>query len=1161
MQFFRQKNGAISIFLVIILVPCMMVSSLFVDIGRVHLSKGMANSSADLALNTLMTRYDADLKEFYGLAASCQSIDEFYSMSVDYFERTMTSQGLTEEEADLMVDEFKLAFTDLASRNPSDLLDVEVVDATVSSALDTSNMANPTLIKDGIIEFMKYRAPIGIAERGILTLLGGSKQQLENEKEENELRKKKDTYYESAKDFYTTAQTIYFALKNYTAQGYTEEKINGLLTTINGYKDTYKEIHKALVFDLMNTEGLVSINRPKYNDTNDSFKVYTYPGEAYWDENGIMQQKLATEDDIKNLINQLILAISNFNTAKQTLENSFIEYKGSTEADPYYDIQYWVKGGKAIQTSLASFDQSMKALMTARNALKNAEEYLYVEDYYNIFEKENPTKWRISDGQYSVYDKFSQDLSTKEHYNSVIAQYDSIYNTYICTIDINENSTDKYVKYISILERISNDDANRAKLSASTNILSNGKSVETTITDIKTEIGNIRQGFVDRKEELEAINGLLDILEGYRSARKTNFDSWESAADNLDEKSEMAEEDMAAINEGQPEKNIKPEKDVVDEVTADDIKNMKTRISGMIGLYDTLIDIIDTQKYGGAEIRFLTSVDGVKTVSGIDKTELNKNQYLSISSLNQYVNDTFSYTGDEPKVDYTDENHPSISHSPIPALYDWMLLKGWDAEIVNKAICSKCNKEFDSTCYDEAIAREQELEQIKQDAATESGANSEDIKTADKIDKSVCPECQYGNTEGYDEDADAGDPENAPAPDDDGKETGDIKKDKEANKSEVPFPSDFSTGGISLIDNFEGLLGTIGDLFTDTGETLESARDALYTTEYIFGMFSHQAYEEEAKYQIMLDNAGKEGIPARTTLTTLGPISIKSHFNNEKVKEIYNSDDPEITYNKSLTNNKICGENNYAYGAEIEYILKADTNSKNYTNIYGNIYAIRYLTNIPAGFTTFWKIPSASSDKDEDKNHNMPELIAKATLYQSVSTAVSTATYGIIPAPLVKGVLILVEVAVETVLDMEYLKAGLPVKFIKGKCDENWGFTRTIEIEDKKNKKGEIVGAKVKLGYTFYSDYLYVFMITGLLNEDSLDGIYKRIGDVVQANMQKITSYDKYQLCKAITHFKFTATLKVNSLMIDLPIFNGIDNQLDTKDDWCTYDVDIVRGY
>lgn len=247
MQFFRQKNGAISIFLVIILVPCMMVSSLFVDIGRVHLSKGMANSSADLALNTLMTRYDADLKDFYGLAASCQSIDEFYSMSVDYFERTMTSQGLTEEEADLMVDEFKLAFTDLASRNPSDLLDVEVVDATVSSALDTSNMANPTLIKDGIIEFMKYRAPIGIAERGILTLLGGSKQQLENADAEDDLRKKKDEYYESCKDFYTTARQIYFNLVSYTGKGYTEEKINSLLTTINGYNGVYKEIHTALV--------------------------------------------------------------------------------------------------------------------------------------------------------------------------------------------------------------------------------------------------------------------------------------------------------------------------------------------------------------------------------------------------------------------------------------------------------------------------------------------------------------------------------------------------------------------------------------------------------------------------------------------------------------------------------------------------------------------------------------------------------------------------------------------------------------------------------------------------------------------------------------------------------------------------------------------------
>ena len=63
MRCFHKNRGAISVFLVIILVPCMLVSSVFVDISRVQLSRAVAESSADLALSTLMTYYDYDLNE------------------------------------------------------------------------------------------------------------------------------------------------------------------------------------------------------------------------------------------------------------------------------------------------------------------------------------------------------------------------------------------------------------------------------------------------------------------------------------------------------------------------------------------------------------------------------------------------------------------------------------------------------------------------------------------------------------------------------------------------------------------------------------------------------------------------------------------------------------------------------------------------------------------------------------------------------------------------------------------------------------------------------------------------------------------------------------------------------------------------------------------
>ena len=58
--FSKRERGAVSVFLVIILVPCMLVASIFVDVGRVYLSKSMAESAADMALNSLMTQYDAD---------------------------------------------------------------------------------------------------------------------------------------------------------------------------------------------------------------------------------------------------------------------------------------------------------------------------------------------------------------------------------------------------------------------------------------------------------------------------------------------------------------------------------------------------------------------------------------------------------------------------------------------------------------------------------------------------------------------------------------------------------------------------------------------------------------------------------------------------------------------------------------------------------------------------------------------------------------------------------------------------------------------------------------------------------------------------------------------------------------------------------------------
>ncbi len=67
MKIFRKKKkdglrkGAITVFLTVILVPCLVFASVFTDLSRVELAKARAVSAADLSLNAVLANYDPDL--------------------------------------------------------------------------------------------------------------------------------------------------------------------------------------------------------------------------------------------------------------------------------------------------------------------------------------------------------------------------------------------------------------------------------------------------------------------------------------------------------------------------------------------------------------------------------------------------------------------------------------------------------------------------------------------------------------------------------------------------------------------------------------------------------------------------------------------------------------------------------------------------------------------------------------------------------------------------------------------------------------------------------------------------------------------------------------------------------------------------------------------
>lgn len=77
-----------------------------------------------------------------------------------------------------------------------------------------------------------------------------------------------------------------------------------------------------------------------------------------------------------------------------------------------------------------------------------------------------------------------------------------------------------------------------------------------------------------------------------------------------------------------------------------------------------------------------------------------------------------------------------------------------------------------------------------------------------------------------------------------------------------------------------------------------------------------------------------------------------------------------------------------------------------------------------------------------------------------------------------------------------------------------------------------------------------------------ISNLRKMLSYLIQTNMGKVTGSDSYKLENSKTYFTFESTLRVDPLLITLPIFNGYNDAYDTTStDWCTYKVKKTRGY
>lgn len=159
----RRAKGAISIFLILIFVATYMISGLLVDGGRYRIAQALAESALDSAEESVLSYYNQMLYDLYGLfAVDTNDITEEQIADVlkKYVEQTL-------QTTDISYNEYSTGLTDWLLegdwRTEEDTPYFDDYDFTVDIEAGSSvTLANTDYVEDQIIDYMKYRAPVGL---------------------------------------------------------------------------------------------------------------------------------------------------------------------------------------------------------------------------------------------------------------------------------------------------------------------------------------------------------------------------------------------------------------------------------------------------------------------------------------------------------------------------------------------------------------------------------------------------------------------------------------------------------------------------------------------------------------------------------------------------------------------------------------------------------------------------------------------------------------------------------------------------------------------------------------------------------------------------------------------------------------------------------------
>lgn len=882
----KNINGAISIFLVLIMIPMFTFAGTIVDLSRVNSANVVLSGASDLTMNAALSDYNEILKDVYGIFAMSATEADLTNNLERYFNNSLSNVSDLDTTDSYTRDYINSLTSWLSTAGSEGSADFDTLIKLTNATCDVSYVGgsevyHSNILKRQILEYMKYRGVVSVSQELISKFSGFS-----GFDKQSKAIKAKMKYEKELKNIGDSCQAAYNQIKRVRDNEHksVNEEILGHALEDNGLRDieVFKETY-------MNTVALAKENYAKISrdlvcikvlEEKEAEKISTsYDWNMY---NAIMQK---VEEATENMENEL------------TPDEVYDDESSQVESRPRSVSDYAKKhrGVSAVLSGIDFFRDHFIGLRSSCTVNSDGTDFdLSASDTGGFYTKLENFKDKVVDvkdnvgseiGQaqtIKIYDlkndinDFVNDEENKEYIANIMAlrEYARICgHDADCRITAYFECIDDFIQDINDVADYANDYINNYK-----------DEVKNLASKTNKQIGLIKKDCDIITGYYEAVEDSLDKVIGDIDKAEKEGNNWKEKIDNVTDNSSKQTMTSDYESEAQPIKKA-------------DVEALRDKVlKPNREFYEDILKKINTIEYCG---KGLASNYGANPDNHDYEKEFKKSKIMPETVDNSGMSAAVNSAKDNFKSDagfdfkifcrlLEDDEFAEPSGATTKA-YD-NNQQFFEYLVIN----FKNTDQGESSEEDGDVegAKEALIDEGKVSAAKENAKNDKTLSgdvSSDFLEAMVTNNSKSQKDLGVD----PSDPEGSS--DDNVTDAADSMSDDET--------TDFF------------------DAISKVGELLTKGRDKLYLVEYMRNMFSCYT-------------------------TNIDPDAGNQNIEEKKDKEVGSQYENKDDFEKTLSGIAISADNNYYYGGECEYILWGGNPKSAVNKTKASIFGIRFILNL-----------------------------------------------------------------------------------------------------------------------------------------------------------------------------------------------------------------------